>query len=88
MPRLEVSPGVGLLVTLLFWALIVCVADILRPAYWTRSADRESRSFRRKSQLCGVVSDAVEMLGRVRPTKSFYTMKSVVSLERTLIMGP
>lgn len=48
-----------------------------------RSAVRASRCFRRKSQLCGGVSETVELLRRVRPL----TMKSVAALERTLIMG-
>lgn len=39
-----------------------------------------------ESQLCGVVSDAVEMLRRVRPERRLYTVKSVVNLERPMIM--
>lgn len=36
--------------------------------------------------MCGVVSDAVEMLRRVRPERRLYTVKSVVNLERPMIM--
>lgn len=37
-------------------------------------------------QLCSVVSDAVGMLRRVRPERRLYTVKSVVNLERPVVM--